>query len=303
MRKLVLLNPKAAGGRAAKLEPSLRAWLREHSVQAQLVITTDIAHARQTVAALPRESRVVLVGGDGTVHQLLPALLEGAHSLGLVPYGSGNDTARALGLLKMPWREALDHALKAPAQRVDIGIATIENQDTPFISSIAMGFDAAIALRAQHAPKWLIGLPRYLYATFLELVALKKNEVAIAVDGRRIERAPVLFSSVLNTPTFGSGMPAVPHAQINDGALNLLVAGEFNKLGTLVMLPRLLLGMHLSHARVMTLPFKQLQMQSTQPLPLAADGEPLAPCSYASLVNVCVLPQALACVIKGQGAA
>jgi diacylglycerol kinase (ATP) len=296
LQKIVLLNPKAASGRAARLEPEIHAWLHEHGEDTQLFITSDAVHARQTVAALPRESRVVLVGGDGTVHQLLPALLAGAHSLGLVPCGSGNDTARALGLLGMPWRAALAHALQAPVQGVDLGAVTVQGHETLFISSFAAGFDAAVALRAQRSPKWLVGMPRYLYATLLELAALKRHEVALTVDARHTERAALLFCSTLNTPTYGSGMPAVPHARVNDGALNLLVAGQFNRLGTLLMLPRLLLGKHLSHARVKSQAYAQLTMEATAPMPLAADGEPIAPQAYASRISVRVLPQALACV-------
>jgi diacylglycerol kinase (ATP) len=296
LQKIVLLNPKAASGRAARLEPEIRVWLHEHSTDTQLFITSDATHAREIVAALPRESRVVLVGGDGTVHQLLPALLAGAHSLGLVPCGSGNDTARALGLLGRPWHAALTHALQAPAQSVDLGAVTIQSHETLFISSFAAGFDAAVALRAQRSPKWLVGMPRYLYATLLELAALKRNEVALTVDGLHTEHAPMLFCSTLNTATYGSGMPAVPHARVNDGALNLLVAGEFNPLGTLLMLPRLLLGKHLSHARVSSRPYAQLMIEATEPMPLAADGEPIAPHSYASRISVRVLPRALACV-------
>ncbi len=306
MQKIVLLNPKAAGGRAARLEPAVRAWLRDQSAEAQLVVTADAAHARRAIAALPRESRVVLVGGDGTVHQLLPALLEGAHSLGLVPHGSGNDTARALGVFGLPWRDALALALHAPTQRIDLGSVTIEvpfdathtQTSIPFISSMAVGFDAAIALRAQRAPTWLSGMPRYLYATFLELAALKRNGVALTMDGKKRESVPLLFCSTLNTATYGSGMPAVPHARVNDGMLNVLVAGEFTQLGALLMLPRLLLGKHLSHARIFSQPYAHLLIEAAAPMPLAADGEPLAPHTYASRISVRVLPSALACVMK-----
>ena len=68
-------------------------------------------------------------------------------------------------------------------------------------------------------------------------------------------------------------VPAVPSARIDDGALDVLVAGEFNALQTLAMLPRLLAARHLSHPRVQTRRFQTLEIASPQALPLAADGE------------------------------
>jgi diacylglycerol kinase family enzyme len=69
----------------------------------------------------PTGSRVIAVGGDGTLNRWLPALLENQLTLGLVPMGSGNDCARALGLYGLPWPTALEHALRAPTQAVDTG--------------------------------------------------------------------------------------------------------------------------------------------------------------------------------------
>jgi diacylglycerol kinase (ATP) len=300
LRSLVILNPHAAGGRAAKLQALIAQQLITLNCAAHLHISQSIEDSRQAISALPAQSRVVLIGGDGTLHHMLPAVMRGQHSLGLVPFGSGNDTARALGLLGMSVESALQHALQADAHVVDIGFISLEDEANtytpiPFISSMAAGFDAAIALRAHQSPKWLIGLPRYLYATLLQIKALKRNQVSMQIDEVHISEAPVLFSSVLNTPTYGSGMPAVPQASIDDGKLNVLIVGEFGRLGALLMLPRLLAGKHLSHPRVQSHAFERLVIESHTPLPLAADGEPLP---AAKRVQVRVAKAALGCVVK-----
>jgi diacylglycerol kinase family enzyme len=77
----------------------------------------------------------------------------------------------------------------------------------------------------------------------------------------------------LNTPTYAAGMPAVPHAHADDGHLDLLVAGQFTPWQALRMLPQLLAGRHLSHPAVHSHAFQTLEIRSSQPLPLAADGE------------------------------
>lgn len=295
---LVLLNRRAGGGRAAALEAPLRQWLAAERPLASCAAPASLAEAQALVASRPPGSRVVVVGGDGTLHRLLPALLQRQHELALVPAGSGDDTARALGLHALPWHEALRHALDAPSTPTDLGEARTAHEQRPFISSLAAGFDAAVAQRALQGPAALTGLPRYLWATLRELAALKRHRLRIAVDGVGWYDGPALFASTLNTPSYGSGMPAVPGARMTDGRLDLLLAARFGRLGALAMLPRLLAGRHLGHAQVATVPFRSLRIVCSTPMPLAADGEALA---AAAEVEVEVRPGALRVVGRRDG--
>ena len=296
---LVLLNTHARGGRAAHLQDPLRRWLDQHAHGTELAIPATVTLARERLLLLPPSSRVVVVGGDGTLNKLLPALLVREHTLGLVPFGSGNDTARALNLHHLPWATALTHALRGPSSRMDVGQAVFQSTDmqltVPFLSSFTVGFDSAVGLRALNGPKWLSGLPRYLLATLRELAALRNWELQVQVDGTTVHAGAALFASTLNTPTFGSGMPAVPRALIDDGQLNLLLAGRFGRANTALMLPRLLAGWHLGHPRVQTRAFARLALHAVTPVPLAADGEYLGTTQQLELH---VLASALA-VVRG----
>ena len=274
---LVLLNPRAAGGRAAALAGPMRAWLAEHAPHVPLLESDSIERSRASLQCLPRSSRVVLVGGDGTLHHMLPVLLTHRLALGVVPFGGGNDTARALGIAKMPWQQALALALTGATRRMDVGELLTVRGRVPFISSLAIGFDAAVGQRARHGPAWLDGLPRYLWATLAELVSLRTQVLRAKVDGELVHDGAALFTSVFNTPSYGSGMPAVPGARIADGKLDLLVAGDFGRLGALTMLPQLLRGRHLDHRKIATRRLQALAIISDRPLPMAADGEPIAP--------------------------
>jgi diacylglycerol kinase family enzyme len=296
---LVLLNPHAGAGRAARLQQPLAQWLQQHAPDAVLAAPPSVEQALERLAQLPPSSRVVVVGGDGTLNRLLPALLLGGHTLGLVPCGSGNDTARALGLYRAPWAAALQHGLLARASAMDLGLARFQTdavqRSVPFLSSFTVGFDSAVSLRALQGPRWLGGLPRYLLATLRELLDLRTWELQVQADGENVHQGTALFASTLNTPTFGSGMPAVPHAHIDDGRLDLLVAGRFGRGATLLMLPRLLAGLHLGHPRVHTRTFSRLTLQARKPVPLAADGEYLG---ETPALELQVLPGALA-VVRG----
>ena len=294
MTPLILINPHAAGGRARKLKHPIQAWceaLPAQSEQPQIVSPESIELALSLISELPPRSRVVVVGGDGTLNQMLPALLHGGHEVGLVPYGSGNDCARAWGLHKMSWQQALAHALYATTNAIDVGRAELDRQAVHYFhSSLAVGFDASVGDRALAGPKFLRGLPRYLLATLRELLNLKNWHLKVDTDGQRVHVGSTLLASALNTPTYGGGMPAVPHATLNDGQLNLLVGGSFNPLQTLLMLPRLLIGKHLSHPRIQCHAFSNATISSANLVPVAADGETLG---FASEIKLTCLPNAL----------
>jgi diacylglycerol kinase family enzyme len=160
---------------------------------------------------------------------------------------------------------------------------------------LAVGFDASVGNRALAGPKYLRGLPRYLLATLRELHNLRNWPLHVQADGQLVHEGDCLLASSLNTSTYGAGMPAVPHALIDDGRLNLLLASQFNRLQTLLMLPRLLTGTHLSHARIKCTPFKLALIKSAANVPVAADGETLGD---ALDIKLQVIPQALQVVKK-----
>lgn len=299
MSSLILINPHAAGGRALKLLPNIKAWCETHAnntSQHRIAVPETIASALTVLSNLPAKSRVVVVGGDGTLHQMLPGLLQGGHEVGLVPYGSGNDCARAWGLQRMSWQEALAFAMTGQAQGIDIGRVELnQSRSIYFHSSLAVGFDASVGNRALAGPKYLRGLPRYLLATLRELHNLRNWPLHVQANGQLVHEGVCLLASCLNTSTYGAGMPAVPHALIDDGHLNLLLASQFNRLQTLLMLPRLLTGTHLSHARIKCTPFKSALIKSAANVPVSADGESLGD---ARDIKLQVMPQALQVVKK-----
>ena len=223
-----MLNPFAGGGRAAKLEEAIRTRIRTDHPGARFVVAGTIPEAHALIEDTPPDARIVLIGGDGTINRMLPPLVRTTRELGIVPLGSGNDVARALNLFTLAWPEALAHALTAPATTIDAGVVTFGEREVPFLACCTCGFDSAVALRALNGPRWLRGLPRYLLATLKELLFLRHWNLTVHCEGKPLRAGTALFASALNTPSFGSGIPAVPHASINDGKLDLLVAGRFS---------------------------------------------------------------------------
>ncbi len=276
---LILLNPNAAGGRARKLQPQIEASLLLADPRPLFFMTEDIRSARRIVDALPSGTRIVIAGGDGSVQQMLPSLVIGGHTLAVVPVGSGNDTARALGVQRNHWRKALELALTGESSSMDLGEISyrLDNrggeQRSLFISSLAAGFDAAVTARAAAGPDWLRGLPRYLMATLRELATQRRFDVKLCADGVSVRDGDVLLASSLNTKTYGAGMPIAPVARDDDGQLDLMLAEGMGIVQVLRLLPAMLVGHHLGRPGVRHVRFTALEAAASTPLPIAADGE------------------------------
>lgn len=296
---LMLLNPKAGGGRGRKLLREIEASLAVARQRPMFFMTDDVRGARKLVDAMPAGSRIIIAGGDGSVQQLLPSLVGGGHTLALVPVGSGNDTARALGVAGKNWRSALELALQGTTSMMDLGeISFVEaggrhERRSLFISSLAAGFDAAVTARVAGVPGWLTGLPRYLVATLAELAALRRFPVQISTDGHGQHDGDVLLASSLNTPTYGAGMPIAPAASDSDGQLDLMLAEGMGLLRVLRLLPAMLAGRHIGRPGVHHLRFTDLEASAGAPLPIAADGEYLG---EVSSLRVTVRPGLLSVV-------
>jgi diacylglycerol kinase family enzyme len=292
---LVLLNPHAQGGRAARLAPRVEAWLSEHAPQAKLASPHSLDDSLHLLSQQPLGTRVVAVGGDGTLNRWLPMLLQQQLELGLVPLGRGNDTARAIGVYGQNWQTALRHGLHGHCRPMDIGMAVFDGQRIPFLSSFTAGFDSAVGKRALDGPKWLRGLPRYVWATLNELANIQAWDLRVHINGELRFEGSSLFASSLNTPTFGSGMPAAPKGHIGDGQLDVLHACEFSALQAHWMLPQLLTGTHLGHKKISLWPAQKILIESKKALPVASDGEYLG---TTHRLELHVLPQALSVVMN-----
>jgi len=267
----VILNPAAGRGRVGRMAPQLEAALRKVAGEKPLQLLRTQAPGDGVLLAqeAPAGSRVVAVGGDGTVHELIRGIAHSDRSLGVVPIGSGNDFARMAGLHGLSLEQSLEVALGDKTQAFDLG----EVNGEAFGASVGIGFDAQVAHKALSAPPFLRGMPRYLYSLFAVLRDLKLPELVLEAEGKVLFQGRALLSALMNARTYGGGIPITPKASPHDGLLSVLVAGEFSKIGVLGILPRLLAGKHLGHPRVYEFSGRSFTVRYDRATPAHADGE------------------------------
>ena len=282
----MVVNPVAGRGRAERARAVAEAYFAEHDMPLQVLVTEGKGHAAQLVAELPHDAHVVALGGDGTVHEVAGPCLNTDRTLGVVPSGSGDDFAFALGIDRKDTRAALDIVRRGFVRAVDGGVVNGE----PFVNAVGMGFDADVAARVWTAPGILHGMGAYLWAIGVALKDFALADARVEVDAQVVHDGPALLVGVQNGPRTGGSFLFAPDAAIDDGLLDVLVAGRFSRLGAVGILPRLTRGAHLGHPEVRAFRGRQIRVTWSRTRPYHMEGEVAEP---AQEIDVSVQPAAL----------
>ena len=286
----LIVNPTAGRGRALPYLDGIVRTLEAAGAHVVVHTTTGADAARALVATVPAEATAVAVGGDGTVHAVMRACLEHDRRLAVLPFGSGDDFAHALGLARTRPDDAVRVLLEGRERRVDVGTVNGE----PFVNAFGTGFDADVARRILAAPPSFRGLGRYLYGVAGALREFRLADVTVemtTLDGA-LERfaGPALLVAVQNGPRTGGSFRFAPDARPDDGVLDVVVAGAFGRAGTLAILPRVMRGRHLGHPKVHRFAATAIEVRWSAPVAGHAEGEPVA---LADAYSVRLKPGAL----------
>jgi len=236
---------------------------------------------------------ILLFGGDGTVHRHLGQLIRLGLPVLVVPAGSGNDFARALGLRRLRDALAAWRKFRSGAGNVrEIDLGTISSQEMAgeapapqaryFCCVAGVGLDGEVARRANRLPRWLRGNGGYVLSlapAVFSFAPLPMKILTPAKDGpampgwtARSDR-PTLLAAFANAPMYGGGMKVAPQARMDDGLLDICVVGEVNPFRLFCMFPTVYYGRHLSIREVEYFQSARVRIETEHPLDVYADGE------------------------------
>ncbi len=233
---------------------------------------------------------ILLFGGDGTLHRHLGQLVELGLPVLVVPAGSGNDFARALGLgtprdSLAAWRRF--YAARDNVRAIDLGIVrSLENtgqasdshQAQYFCSIAGIGLDAEVTRHANRLPRWLRGHGGYALTALPTIFRFAPFPMRISTadaNGTWTIQSdqPTLMAAFGNTAVYGGGMKIAPHARIDDGLLDVCVIGGINPFRLACMFPTVYFGRHLAIHGVKYFQASCLRIETEAPLDIYADGE------------------------------
>lgn len=246
----VVVNPASGGGAARRHWPRLARELEDRGLRFRACESESPGHAFALVrdAVESGARRLLAVGGDGTLHELVNGLhrqqrvLPAEVTVAVAPQGSGNDWARAHGMPRDPARLA-DAMAAGRARRVDLGLATCATpggqvHTVAFHNAAGAGLDAAVvratSARGPRAVAYAIALARALTRFHAPLFTIS------AAGERRQARCLTAIAAI--GPDCGGGMCLAPGARTDDGLFDLVTVADLPLLRALALAPGLWSG-------------------------------------------------------------
>ncbi|CAD5139261.1 Diacylglycerol kinase [Microbacterium sp. Nx66] len=247
----VLSNPLSGKGRGQRVTEEALDHLRQRGADVRVYAGGSPAETRR-LAMLALDAApdgLVLVGGDGTLSGILDVVCAAGVPVTVVPAGTGNDLARALGLPRTDVAAAVELALTGLPRPIDIGEVRTSTGTSLFLTVAALGFDARVSDRTNRL-RWPSGALRYYLALLIELVRLRPLDFTIRADDGPVIPARGTLVAVGNTASYGGGMPVCVGAVPDDGTLDVVAVGPLGRLRLVRLFPVLLRGTHLARPEV-----------------------------------------------------
>ena len=301
MKAKLIVNPVSGTDAAPDLLTGINRQLRERVGPLDIIITTAEGDATQAAEEAVRDGydHLFVAGGDGTLNEVLNGVAHLEHGLsqvtfGVIPAGTGNDFATALGLpADIP--EAIETLLRGDAAAVDIG----RMNDHYFVNVSAGGFIAEVSDAVNPQLKTVAGKLAYLIggaqvvwtyepvrAQLVRVESLAAPPTATAQNQAPLPTAIALHAfAVCNSRLVGGGRLIAPHATIDDGRLDVCLIEAMPTVEFLALLKRVSDGEHVDDKRVIYFQAAALELVFDRVIKVNTDGQVLETdrCSYAVL--------------------
>ena len=278
----LLINPAAGRGKGDRLNASIIDNVRSHFADINILSASSIAETQSLLQNVVDHGaeKLIVAGGDGIVHLAIQAIAGSSTALGIIPSGSGNDFARAVGI-PMGVKEASEVAF-SEASKIDL----LKVGSQWVASVLTFGFSSDVNTRANRMqrPK---GPSRYTFATLFCLPKLQSRNLELHVD-EKVYKFNLVLGTVANTSDFGGGMKIAPDADPTDGNSNLTLVTSIGRIELLRFFRRVFDGSHLLHPKVHTLEGNKIEI-ITEGFDIWGDGELIG----VSPIRIELIPHAL----------
>jgi diacylglycerol kinase (ATP) len=290
MKAKLIVNPVSGTDTGPEVLTVINRQLRERVGRLDIVITTTEGDATQAAEQAVRDGydHLFIGGGDGTLNEVLNgvARLDGLSQVtfGVIPLGTGNDFATALGL-PADISDAIEALFESEAAAIDIG----RMNDQYFVNVSAGGFIAEVSDAVNPQLKTLAGKLAYLIGgaqvvfTFepvrAQLVGVASPATSVTADAQNQAPLPSAMAlhafAVCNSRSVGGGRLIAPHATIDDGRLDVCLIEAMPTVDFLALLKRVSDGEHVDDTRVIYFQTAALELVFDRVIKVNTDGQVL----------------------------
>lgn len=283
-KTLLVINPISGGGKGRKIGALVTQSLLLRKIDFDEISSISVSSTTAELSAQIKTGaieKVILVGGDGTVHLVIQILAKSKIPLLVIPAGTGNDFVRSQNLPLNNPVEILDFAFTEQPEAIDLGLVDGEY----FADILSTGFDSVVNERANLITS-IRGPMKYNVAIALELPIFKPKDYSFIIDGQRFQSKAMLIA-VANGISYGGGMQVCPNASITDGFFDVMILSPISKYEFLKVFPKVFSGKHITHPAVSIRRCKEITIEADA---IAyCDGERVGPLP----VTAKIVPKAL----------
>ena len=287
MKTIVIVNPQAGNGRTEKIWPNIESALEKSIGSFEVLQTTCRGDATDLSRRILKEdaARIVAVGGDGHLNEVLNGFIEKAlpgnaeSRLSFVMTGTGCDFQRSLGI-SGKWQAAVAKLKDAKVRKIDVGKVTYtaadKTQKIRYFDNIAsFGLSGAVDHCLEHSRlrNYLGGSPLFLWATIKTVFTHPNQSIRFRIDDGPEEEICSRLGLLANGRYFGGAMHAAPEAELDDGLLDLLMLKEISVAKFLWHLPKIYKGTHLKIPEIFFQKVRKFTAESSEQVILDIDGE------------------------------
>lgn len=281
---IFIVNPVAGNGRSKRIFKRLEKSERYKDLEATVHKTTGEGHAeviaKELVASAIPVTGIIVIGGDGTLHETINGLDGSTIPISFIPGGSGNDFARGVGIKGSP-EEMLERAINIEHTLPYWTGAYLADKQSPrqFINSMGFGFDAEVAEQAskgqiKHILNRLhLGTLNYIGALLQVLFRFKPFSVELECDGKKRLIEDCWMITIANQPYYGGGMKIIPNARVNPNTFDVLVLHSISKWKILALFMTIFTGKHVHFKEVSLLRASTIRVHGKDDIPFHVDGQ------------------------------
>jgi len=266
---LFIVNPKAGNGHALDVVKNIKEICNLNKINYSIELTKYPEHATYIANNNKNKfEKIIAVGGDGTLNEILNGIIDGKAALGVLPCGTGNDFAKTIYKDIKNVNNIITSLINAESKRCDIG----KCNNKYFINIASVGIDAEIAHKVQRGKKIFKGKASYLFHLANTLIKYQSKKLNITVDNINIE-TDTLLTTISNGKYYGGGIMPTPNADIFDGKFDICHIRKMNKIKIPFLLNKYIKGKHKDFKEVNFYKAKIVKIQSENPFAVNLDGE------------------------------
>ena len=279
-RALLVVNP-IRGGQVGQQLDRMETVLREGGVCCDVRLTEHKGHALEIASRGMSEGygTIVAVGGDGTVNEVVNAVVGSKVAVAALPLGGGNDFLRNLGI--WTWEEACRGLVGGTTRDIDLGLADYRDeagdQRQRYYAALAdVGLGTEVAhntpQRFKHALGGGLGYVVSLYRTAVRGQA-RAYRMKVIVDGELRWDERLLVVEALNGMYAGGGLKVAPKAKVNDALLDVFMVRDMPWPMIWTLFPKIYRGTHIEHERGEYFQVREVAVEAEEALRISVDGE------------------------------